>query len=263
MTKQKYGVIYKITNTINNKVYIGQTTRTFNIRYHNNIKKYANIYLKRSIEKYGINNFLIEEEFDVAYSKEELNEKEKKYIEVFKSNDYNYGYNLKSGGDNVGKIKGKYKADILLRQGVPIFCKTTCEIFLSIKDASDKYNIGTHSISNQCKGTAGKKELFFNKDINKYMEFQYYDVDSKKGGKKVPIICVTTGQRFYSISEASRLFDIKQSRLRSILKRKKNKLKNNELEFMYLYDYVCKNYGKMASLENQCPETLGTQGFQK
>ena len=28
-----YGVIYKITNKVNNKVYIGQTTRCFNKRY--------------------------------------------------------------------------------------------------------------------------------------------------------------------------------------------------------------------------------------
>ena len=261
---KKYGVIYKITNTINNKVYIGQTTRSFNIRYHNNIKKYTNVYLKRSIDKYGIDNFLIEEEFDTAYSKEELNEKEKKYIELFNSNDYNYGYNLKSGGDNIGKIKGKYKADILLRQGVPIFCENTCEIFLSIKDASDKYNIGTHSIANQCKGKSYKKEMFYNKYLNEYMEFQYYDVGIhlRKGAKKIPVICVTTGQKFYSIAEASRFFNINQNTLNSALRRDK-RIKSSELEFMYLYDYTCENYGKMASLNRQSSETIDIKGFQK
>lgn len=254
---EKYGVIYKITNTINNKVYIGQTTRSFNIRYHNNIKKYTNIYLKRSIDKYGIDNFLIEEEFDIAYSKEELNEKEKKYIKLYNSNDNNFGYNLKSGGDNIGKIKGKYKTDILLRQGVPIFCKTTCEIFLSIKDASDKYDIGSFSIRNQCKGNSYRKETFYNKELNEYMEFQYYDINIylKKGAKKIPVICVTTGQKFYSIAEAGRFFNINQNTLNSALRRDK-KIKSSGLEFMYLYDYTCKNYGKMASLKNSIPETL-------
>jgi hypothetical protein len=237
MTK-KYGVIYKITNAINNKVYIGQTTRSFKIRYRNNIKKYTNIYLKRAIEKHGIDNFLIEEEIDCAYSKEELNEKEKKYIKLFNSDNPDYGYNIKSGGDNIGKIKGKYKADILIRQGVPIFCKTTCEIFLSITDASNKYNIGRHSIVNQCSGNTYKKEKFYNKELNKYMEFQYLN-------KQKPIICITTNERFRSIHEASKYFKINDQTIRNVITRNKNNIsKKHNLQFMYLYDYVVQNYDK-------------------
>jgi len=233
---ERYGVIYKITNTINNKVYIGQTTRSFNIRYHNNIKKYTNIYLKRSIDKYGIDNFLIEEEFDVAYSKEELNEKEKKYIELFNSNDYNFGYNLKSGGDNVGRIKGKYKADILLRQGVQIFCKTTCEIFLSIADASEKYDIGRHAIAKQCNGEKNyKKETFYNKELDKYMEFEYYKTDNNETTKKIPIVCFTTGQKFESINEASKKLKINHQTISNILNNNKNNYSKNMGWFLCIY----------------------------
>ena len=40
-----YGVIYKITNKINRKIYIGQTIEGFKKRYKNNLKKYThNIY---------------------------------------------------------------------------------------------------------------------------------------------------------------------------------------------------------------------------
>ena len=96
--KEYYGVIYKITNVINNKCYIGQTThkRGFLDRYPNRGKgiervyKYhkhredinasCNTYLLRSIEKYGFDNFVVDEVFDTANSKEELDYKEIMYI---------------------------------------------------------------------------------------------------------------------------------------------------------------------------------------
>ena len=94
--KERYGIIYKITNTVNGKVYIGQTIKSFNGRYrfsgegiervyrhhkyHKEHNKHYNTHLLRSIEKYGFEAFDVIEEFDAAYSKEELNDLEKKYI---------------------------------------------------------------------------------------------------------------------------------------------------------------------------------------
>ena len=57
--------IYKITNTINNKVYIGETTRTMKARWQQHksrvkMPEYTE-YLYRAIRKYGIENFIIEE----------------------------------------------------------------------------------------------------------------------------------------------------------------------------------------------------------
>ena len=95
-----YGIIYKITNLINGKVYIGQTVQKFNRRYRHGIISTHNKHLKRAIEKYGIENFEVIENFDIAFSKEELNIKEIVYIDLFKSTNPLFGYNLKSGGDN-------------------------------------------------------------------------------------------------------------------------------------------------------------------
>lgn len=90
-----YGVIYKITNKVNGKVYIGQTKNGFKSRYGGNLyKNTKNIYLKRSIEKYGIDNFEICEIIDVAFSREELNLKESMWIARNNSTDNKYGYNL-------------------------------------------------------------------------------------------------------------------------------------------------------------------------
>lgn len=100
MLKERYGIIYKITNKVNGKVYIGQTTRNFDERYRGDLLKNThNEHLKRSIEKHRIENFDIDKEFYIAYSEEELNEKEIYWINHFKSYDSNFGYNKTFGGE--------------------------------------------------------------------------------------------------------------------------------------------------------------------
>lgn len=92
-------IIYKITNLINNKIYIGQTIRTLKRRWlaHCHIKS-TTFYIGKAIQKYGKENFTIEE-IDKASSQEELNDKEKYWINHYNSTDSNIGYNLREGGD--------------------------------------------------------------------------------------------------------------------------------------------------------------------
>ena len=99
---KKYGIIYLIRNKINNKLYIGQTINGFKGRYKNgNICGYShNEHLINSIKKYGMENFKITEEFDIAYSKEELDKLEKMYIKAYDTTNPNLGYNKQSGGHN-------------------------------------------------------------------------------------------------------------------------------------------------------------------
>lgn len=84
------GYIYCITNKVNGKKYIGQTTATIKKRMSQHFskskqRKYA-IYL--AIQKYGKENFIIEEiEKIESYNKEELiellNDKEIYYIKKY------------------------------------------------------------------------------------------------------------------------------------------------------------------------------------
>lgn len=71
--------IYKITNLINNKVYIGQTIRPIEDRFKRHINDAVNnvldTHLARAIRKYGKENFIIEE-IDTASTQEELTLKE-------------------------------------------------------------------------------------------------------------------------------------------------------------------------------------------
>ena len=91
-------LIYKITNLINNKIYIGQTTRSLEERWrlHKRSKSCRAIY--SAILKYGINNFKIETVCE-CLTIEELNIKESEYIQLYKSISPN-GYNLRGGGNN-------------------------------------------------------------------------------------------------------------------------------------------------------------------
>jgi group I intron endonuclease len=55
------GFIYKITNNINQKSYIGKTERNISVRYKEHIrhKNYLDLPLYRAFNKYGIENFSI------------------------------------------------------------------------------------------------------------------------------------------------------------------------------------------------------------
>ena len=119
-----YGIIYKITNKVNGKVYIGQTTRENGFKgrymckgegiervynYHNkNINRNSsscNFHLLKSIKKYGFENFEVCEIFDFAFSRTELDLKEKIYIKLFDC--INNGYNTQEGGHDCCILKGK------------------------------------------------------------------------------------------------------------------------------------------------------------
>lgn len=93
------GYIYKITNQLNNKVYIGQTIKTTQKRFSqhkNNYDKpyFSQLLLYKAFKKYGIENFSFEEIEQVP--NENLDEREKYWIQYY--NSYFDGYNATLGG---------------------------------------------------------------------------------------------------------------------------------------------------------------------
>ena len=95
------GFIYKITNTINGKSYIGQTIQNVKERFYQHCatkcsKAVSNMAIHRAIKKYGKLNFTIEviEEIDSA----NLNDRERYWIKYY--NSYNNGYNSTKGGQD-------------------------------------------------------------------------------------------------------------------------------------------------------------------
>jgi group I intron endonuclease len=103
------GLVYKIVNLINNKVYVGQTTRSLERRWydHSNRKSKSCPALKAAIEKYGKQNFTIEV-LEVCESLDKLNEQECFWILKLNTLSPN-GYNLMTGGKNQKASEEKKK----------------------------------------------------------------------------------------------------------------------------------------------------------
>ena len=85
-------IIYKTTNTINGKIYVGKDS--------NNEPKYlgSGKLLKKAITKYGKCNFT-KEILQYCNSVQELNEAEQHWIEVLYARNLDIGYNIALGGD--------------------------------------------------------------------------------------------------------------------------------------------------------------------
>lgn len=106
------GFIYKITNDINNKVYIGQTTLTLDQRFRSHIHdcmsgkaRIEKRPLYEAMLKYGIQHFQIELLEEVV--DELLDEKEMFYIKQYNSYvgfSNSNGYNATLGGQSIRKI---------------------------------------------------------------------------------------------------------------------------------------------------------------
>lgn len=89
--------IYKITNKINNKSYIGYSNN-IERRWQEHMTRYNcqqeyNKVLYKAIRKYGLSNF----SFEVIEETENLQEREKYWIKYYDT--FNHGYNETLGGD--------------------------------------------------------------------------------------------------------------------------------------------------------------------
>ena len=121
------GYIYKITNKLNNKCYIGKTERTIQERWKEhlkNIKIYKNkLPLYQALFKYGVNNFSIEE-LEQCNS-DTIDDREIYWIAYF--NSYKKGYNCTGGGEGGIKDYHEFIDEIIQRynagERLDLLCK--------------------------------------------------------------------------------------------------------------------------------------------
>lgn len=85
-------IIYKTTNLINGKIYVGKDV------FNNPNYFGSGIILTKSIKKYGISNFQ-KEILEECQSLKELNDKEIFWIDKLNSTNKKIGYNIAKGGD--------------------------------------------------------------------------------------------------------------------------------------------------------------------
>lgn len=154
-------VIYKITNLINGKCYIGQTSRTLEERWYDHCSKHSRcLALHSAIVKYGSENFLVEQ-IDTADTQIEADYKESMWIDCLETISPN-GYNLKGGGSY-----GKHSDEV----------KTKMKEYWATHERTDAQKAAAKSLGTYHKGKSHSKE--WNKKIGKSHEIQIdqYDLD--------------------------------------------------------------------------------------
>ena len=110
--------VYKITNIQNNKVYIGQTIRPIEQRFHRHLSDALNnildTHFARAIRKYGKDSFIIEE-IDNAQTQDELNQKEQYWIRYYNSveDGYNETDAVSKCGGNTYQSKTEEEMEVI------------------------------------------------------------------------------------------------------------------------------------------------------
>ena len=151
-------IVYKITNKVNGKSYIGQTIqepkRRLRLHYYSKSCRALN----SAINKYGRENFV----FTIvsrADNLEQLNHREAYYIKIYKTLFPN-GYNLRSGGDNSrlseetkNKISKANKGQIPWSFGKKLGPKSDlCKLKISLSKKGKKQNLTFQQKQAQLKG---------------------------------------------------------------------------------------------------------------
>jgi group I intron endonuclease len=213
--------IYKITNLINGKVYIGQSVdigarwrKHHNEPFDVNSHQY-NCSLYRAIRKYGLDYFsfeIIEE-----CKKEDLNEREKYWVSQYNSHNKNFGYNETEGGD------GSEGAEIKLTQSQILeIYELLLNTELTQQEIAQQFNVSQYYIS------------LLNRGVNKPQEGYVYPIrplyyNQKKKTDNNLSICPICGGSKSKISQMCMECHKKQS----IENRQgKNRISREELKFL-------------------------------
>jgi predicted DNA-binding protein YlxM (UPF0122 family) len=181
-------VIYKTTNLVNGKIYIGQDSK--------NNPKYlgSGVILLKAIKKYGKINFK-KEIIDEAFSFDELNRKEVFWINEYDSMNQKRGYNVSFGGYGNplpkeillrksekakkegtyrGENNGNFKYDIKDVELIDLYLIKN----LKIDEIASKYGCHRQVISNKLKLHNIKKELSNKYNFKTSDLWQYYMIDN-------------------------------------------------------------------------------------
>ncbi len=136
--KQDFGIIYKAENTLNGEIYIGATTYDLDKRKADHIQRASrgdtNTF-QEAISTYGAEAFNWEQ-IDTATNSNELAEKEKSSILLYKSKEE--GYNQDSGGGFQKKVY-QYSLDGSL-----------IKTYTNLQDAANAVGANKRSISSVC-----------------------------------------------------------------------------------------------------------------
>ncbi len=234
MAQNVYGIIYKATNKLNNKVYIGQTTKSLkhrkkthatNATYHGKMNHNLN-YFQKALNKYEKEGFIwekIDEVFDVnedSTNQNWLNEKEIFYIQKYKSIDSQFGYNLTTGGSNGKHSEATKKKMSRSQKGHKVSeeaRKNMSEAKIGVK-LSEEHKRKLSEL-NKDKILTTEHKLKISESLKGHTQStETLEKMSKNQNNIISVMCLNTSEKYHSAGEASRKVYGSTSRYGGILK---------------------------------------------
>lgn len=162
--------IYKITNKVNGKVYIGKTEESIEKRFKQHLsesqkERCKNRPLYKAMLKYGRENF----EVSLIEETDKPTDREIFWIDFYKS--YSKGYNATKGGDGASYLDEQ------------VILKKLLELNLNCHKTSICLEVDHKTVLK-----IAKKHKLFKKS---------------NGGKTVKVVCIETGEVFEKVQDAS------------------------------------------------------------
>jgi group I intron endonuclease len=162
-----YGIIYLLTNTVNGKIYVGQTKRRLDQRWRGHVSKAKHTKelapIVCAIRKYGAEVFT-QKVLCVAHNKIQLDKLEENYTILLQANQPNIGYNIAVGAcikgepreratkKQTGELSYSYRHDVkdeelitLYRSGIPL------------QELSKRFKISRSAIDNRLEKNGVKR----------------------------------------------------------------------------------------------------------
>lgn len=196
-------VVYLVTNRINGKQYIGQTTRDLNRRKQQHIlaalTKKDNLYFHNAIRKHGSKSFDWQIITKDVYSMKTLNRLEIHFIKLY--NTFENGYNSTAGGKNAAQSEESKRKISEAHRGVSLSEEHKRKLSEKLKGKNSVHYGKKYSEKHRQRISEGRKGKF--------------------GGKNNPAAkpLIVDGKYFDTINEAAKFLNVWRCTVRGRLKR--------------------------------------------
>lgn len=194
-------IIYKATNKLNGKIYIGQTIRPLDVRMAEHARQSASPF-DRAIRKYGLENFEVEV-IDTADTIDELNQKEIYWIKYYNTYE-GEGYNACLGGDNTKGFHHRAESKAKMSEA---------KSRMYIGESNPFY--GKHHSREVC-------ERFSEQRRGRKLSDEWKRHISEGSSAKVKVRNIETGEIFNSIKEAAKKYNIIPTHITRVCRGRRN-----------------------------------------
>lgn len=211
MKEDKKFCVYMHKNKINDKVYIGITSKKTTCRWRNG-KGYKGQKFDNAIKKYGWDNF----EHIILYEnllEQDSYDKEVELIKQYNSRDDKFGYNVSIGGMSIVDYSEEGLEKLRQRTSGgnnPMAVKVYFDgvEYETLKYFCEQNNLGTKSVSNWIKGVGGCPKEFIDKNLHFVGEDSFLR-ERQFEGKTKDIFC--DGNIYHSVEDCSSYYGIQKS----------------------------------------------------